>query len=177
MHQQLILGKISSTLSATEYDYDSQLLGLINKANGIFLAGAGRSALVCKNFAMRLMHSGYVVNVVGETVTPSIRDGDLLIVISGSGETQQLAAFTQKAKDVGAKSILISSRVESTIGDMVDMVFNIGRPNMYEKVHGMPMGSIFELSTLIFLESVISYIIHEQKLTEEDMRALHANME
>ncbi|MEO1867231.1 MAG: 6-phospho-3-hexuloisomerase [Methylococcales bacterium] len=177
MHQQLIIEKISSILAATEHDYDSQLTELVDEANGIFLAGAGRSALVCKNFAMRLMHSGYTVNLVGETVTPSIKEGDLLIVISGSGETQQLAAFTQKAKDVGAKAILISSKSESTIGNMVDSVFNIGRPDMYEKVYGMPMGSVFELSTLIFLEAVVSYIIHEKNLTEEGMRAIHANME
>ncbi|HIG91744.1 MAG TPA: 6-phospho-3-hexuloisomerase [Methylococcaceae bacterium] len=177
MHQQLIIEKISSILAATEHDYDRQLVGLVDEANGIFLAGAGRSALVCKNFAMRLMHSGYKVNIVGETVTPSIQEGDLLIVISGSGETQQLAAFTQKAKDVGAKAILISSKSESTIGNMVDAVFNIGRPDMYEKVFGMPMGSVFELSTLIFLEAVVSYIIHERNLTEEEMRAVHANME
>jgi D-arabinose 5-phosphate isomerase GutQ len=29
-------------------------------------------------------------------------------VISGSGETEQLIAFTKKAKDIGAKVVLIS---------------------------------------------------------------------
>jgi len=95
--------------------------------------------LVCKFFAMRLMHSGYDVSVVGEIVTPSIKRGDLLIIISGSGETEQLIAFTKKAKEVGASILLITTKADSTIGDMADAVFQIGRPDLYGKVVGMPM--------------------------------------
>ncbi|MGZ4892148.1 MAG: SIS domain-containing protein, partial [Halobacteriota archaeon] len=53
----------------------------------LFVMGAGRSGLVVKGFAMRLMHLGFNVYVVGETVTPAVETDDLLIVISGSGET------------------------------------------------------------------------------------------
>ncbi len=49
------------------------------------IVGAGRSGLVGKAFAMRLMHLGFDVYVLGETITPSIGEGDLVIVISGSG--------------------------------------------------------------------------------------------
>ena len=177
MHQQLILDKIASVLSATDSTYDEKLVYKLDRASRIFVAGAGRSGLLCKNFAMRLLHSGYDVSVVGETVTPSINEGDLLIIISGSGETQQLAAFSKKAKDVGAELVLISSKSSSTIGDMADEVFAIGTPDQYSLTKGMPMGSVFELSTMIFLEAIVSYIIHEKGLTEEGMRAIHANME
>lgn len=177
MHQQLILDKITGILEATQEDYDEKLTAMLDAAGRIFIAGAGRSKLVGNFFAMRLVHGGYNVNVVGEIVTPSIKAGDLLIVISGSGETEQLVAFTKSAKKVGAKIMLISSRASSTIGDMADGVFQIGREDLYGKVVGMPMGTVFELSTLLFLESTISHIIHEKGIPEEVMRERHANLE
>jgi 3-hexulose-6-phosphate synthase/6-phospho-3-hexuloisomerase len=176
-HRHMILDKITSILSATDGSYHAKLTEMLDSASRIFVSGAGRSGLVCKIFAMRLVHSGYDTSVVGEIVTPSIKKGDLLIVISGSGETEQLISFTKRAKAEGAKILLISSKGSSTIGDMADAVFQIGRSDQYGKVLGMPMGTMFELSTLSFLEAAISHIIHEKGIPEEVMRSRHANLE
>jgi len=176
-HQQMVVDKIWSILSATEDSNAVRLTRMLDRASRIFVSGAGRSGLICKFFAMRLMHSGYDVSVVGEIVTPSIKRGDLLIIISGSGETEQLVAFTKKARDVGADILLITAKAKSTIGDMADGVFQMGTTDQYGKVVGMPMGTVFELSTLFFLEALISHIIHEKGIPEEEMRSRHANME
>ncbi len=176
-HRDLILDKISSLLSATNDAYYDQLTSMLDNAKRIFIAGAGRSGLVGRFFAMRLVHSGYDTSMVGEVVTPSIKQGDLLVVISGSGETEQLIAFTKRAKTEGAKILLICSKASSTIGDMADTTFQIGRTEQYGKVLGMPMGTVFELSTLWFLEGAISHIIHEKGIPEEIMRSRHANLE
>lgn len=177
MHQQLILDKITSILSKTDDSYDQKLTDMLDGAARVFVTGAGRSGLITRFFAMRLMHSGYQAYVVGEVATPSIQNGDLLIIISGSGETEQLVAFAKKAKSMDAKVVLISAKAGSTIGDLAETVLNIGQPDIYVPVKGMPMGSVFELSTLIFLEAYVSHLIHEKGITEEDMRARHANME
>ncbi|NOT11746.1 MAG: 3-hexulose-6-phosphate synthase [Methylococcaceae bacterium] len=176
-HQQLILDKVSSILKVTDGAYEVKLTKLLDKAKRIFVSGAGRSGLVCKFFAMRLVHSGYDVSVVGEIVTPSIKKGDLLIIISGSGETEQLIAFAKKAKEVGAKIVLISAKDNSTIGDMSEAVFQIGKAEQYGKILGMPMGTAFELSTLSFLEALVAHLIHEKGIAEEVMRSRHANLE
>lgn len=176
-HRHFVLDKIASVLATTQDAYNEQLTDMLDNARRIFISGAGRSGLVCRFFAMRLVHSGYDVSVVGEVVTPSIRPGDLLIVISGSGETEQLIAFTKKAKEVGADIALISAKDDSTIGDLATAVFQIGQADQYKKVVGMPMGTVFELSTLWFLEALISHIIHEKGIPEEIMRSRHANLE
>jgi len=177
MHQQLIIDKISGILEATPDSYDKVLTDILDQAKRVFVSGAGRSGLIGRFFAMRLMHSGYDVSVVGEIVTPSIKAGDLLIIISGSGETEQLVAFTKKAKEIGAKICLISAKDDSTIGDMADVTLQIGRAEQYGKVKGMPMGTVFELSTLFFLEATISHVIHDKGIPEEEMRSRHANLE
>lgn len=176
-HRQLIVKKISSVLEATDNSYDENLTQMLDKASRIFITGAGRSGLVARFFAMRLMHGGYEVYIVGEIVTPSIREGDLFIVISGSGETETMIAFSKRAKQVGAKMVLISTKSKSTIADMSDLVIQVGSPDQYEKIPTMPMGTTFELSTLLLLEAIVAHIIHEKGIPEEAMRATHANLE
>ena len=88
-----------------------------------------------------------------------------------------MIAFTKNAKKVGAKIVLISAKADSTIGDLADGVFQIGKQELYGKVVGMPMGTVFELSTLCFLEALISHIIWEKGIPEEVMRERHANLE
>lgn len=176
-HRQLIVKKISGVLAATDGGYNARLARLLDQSSRIFVAGAGRSGLVAKFFAMRLMHGGYGAYVVGEIVTPSIQRGDLLIVISGSGETETMIAFTKRAKELGATIALISTKSSSTIGDLSNVQFQIGNPEQYSKVVGMPMGTTFELSTLLFLEATISHVIHNKGIPEERMRTRHANLE
>ena len=50
-----------------------ELESRVKKADKIFVAGAGRSLMMIRGFAMRLMHMGFTAYVVGETVTPAIR--------------------------------------------------------------------------------------------------------
>ena len=176
-NQRLIIDKLSEMLSATNTTYAEKLTAMFDEARRIFISGAGRSKLVGNFLGMRLMHCGYDVAMVGEIVTPSIKSGDLLVVISGSGETDQLIAFTKKAKEIGAKVVLISSRANSSIGELAEAVFQIGKKELYQKVKGMPMGTVFELSTLCFLEALISHIVWEKAIPEEKMKERHANLE
>jgi 3-hexulose-6-phosphate synthase/6-phospho-3-hexuloisomerase len=176
-HHQFIMSKLSGVLATTDNSYDKRLTRLLDGSSRIFVAGAGRSGLIAKFFAMRLMHGGYDVYVVGEIVTPSIRKGDLFIVISGSGETETMLAYTKRAKDMGANVALISTKNSSTIGDLADVTFQIGSPEQYRRTVGMPMGTTFELSTLLLLEATVSHLIHTKKIPEEQMRTRHANLE
>jgi 6-phospho-3-hexuloisomerase len=177
MHQKLLLDKISSVLAVTDQANAAKLLKLLDEAGRIFVGGAGRSGLVSRCFAMRLVHSGYQVNMVGEIVTPAIKAGDLFLVISGSGGTKTLLPLLETAKSKGAKIVVISMKNKSPMSDMADLTVQIGNDDAFGLTKGMPMGTTFELSTLVYLEAVISELIHAKGLTEEGMRAIHANLE
>lgn len=179
MHQKRIIEKIASVLEATEDKQVDCFVSKINYANRIFLAGAGRSGLVARFFAMRLMHTFHRVYVVGEVITPAIQSGDLLVVVSGSGSTSTLLPLVNKARSVGATTVVVSMKSRSPMGELADFVCQIGSNDeeVFEPVHGMPMGTVFELSSLIFLEATIAKIVHEKGLAEEQMRAVHSNLE
>lgn len=156
----------------------------------IFVVGAGRSGLVARAFAMRLMHLGFSVHVVGETTTPRMDPEDLLIVISGSGETLYPSTIAREAKKLGGVIAAITSYPDSTIGRLADVVVTIkGRikPDTttdYEsrQIMGIhepltPLGTLFELSTMIFCDALISELASRLGKTEEDIARRHASLE
>ncbi len=149
------------------------------KAKRIYVAGAGRSMLMLRAFAMRLMHLGFVSYVVGETVTPAAGEGDLLVMGSGSGETSTMKAIAEKAKKAGMTIATITTFPESSLGKAAGVVVALqgkitqGDDNMQS---GQPGGSVFEQNMLILLDSVVLRLADKANI---DLRrfALHANLE
>ena len=80
------------------------ILGLNNEGNRVFIYGAGRSGFVGRCFAQRLMHLGINSCFVSDAVTHQYTEKDLVVIISGSGETTSPEAIAQKAKKMSLHS-------------------------------------------------------------------------
>ena len=156
----------------------------------IFVVGAGRSGLVVKAFAMRLLHMDFDVYVIGETITPPVRKDDILIAVSGSGRTKTVVAVAETAKSIGAKVIAITTYPDSPLGKVADVIVRIpGRTKLaieedylLRQMRGIheplaPLGTLFEITTLIFLDGVVVELMNKLGITEEDMKEKHANVE
>ena len=156
----------------------------------ILLAGAGRSGLVARAFAMRLMHLEFDVFVVGETITPAVETNDILMAISGSGETSFIVSAARMAKQRGANVIAITSFPKSPLGNIADHVVLLsGRTELAEKRDYLsrqivgdheplaPMGTLFELSCMVFLDSIIAELMHRLGKDEGTMLRRHATIE
>ena len=68
-----ITAELKEALSSVEDARVDALAQRICAADRVFLTGAGRSLLMVRACAMRLMQLGLTVYVPGEVVTPSIR--------------------------------------------------------------------------------------------------------
>ena len=157
---------------------------IINSKN-IFVTGAGRSGLAAKAFAMRLMHLGLSAYVVGETISPAIHADDCIVVISGSGETNTIVSAANKAKERGSKVLALTSYPESTIGQLSDCFILVkGRRKkevddenyMKRQIHGnytslTPLGTAFELTTLVFLDAIVSELMDKINESEGEVVA------
>ena len=113
----LVLAENQRVLQAVSSPAIAQFLQAIPTAKRIFVEGEGRSGLAMRMAAMRLMHLGLQDYVVGETIAPSIRSGDLLIACSGSGETEGVVAIATKAKAIGACVVAVTTQSESTLNN------------------------------------------------------------
>jgi len=179
-----ILKELEGPLKQIDPDQAEALVDAILCADQVFVAGTGRSQMMVRGLAMRLMHLGFKAFVVGETVTPAIEPGDLLIIGSGSGETSTLAIIANKAKKVGAKLALITIYPESTIGQLADIVICIpaattkrGEGSGAKSIQ--PGANMFEQSMLLFCDATVIRIIEKEKIQDSNMILMkkHANLE
>lgn len=160
-----------------------ELENRIKKADKIFVAGAGRSLLMIRGFAMRLMHMGFTVYVVGETVTPAIGQRDLLIIASGSGETATLTVMAEKCKKTGAELALITTNPLSTIGNLADCVIEVSAASTKnpdnKRKSIQPGANTFEQSVLLLGDAMVIDIISGAELEKnnEVLMRRHANLE
>jgi len=186
----LIAEHIKKVASNLDTGSVTSLVNGIMGSQRIFLMGAGRSGLAAKAFAMRLMHMGFNVYVVGETTTPAVQEDDLVIAVSGSGETSSIASLGAIAKKIGSKLATVTSNKDSTLGKISDIVVIVpGRTKEdtnYEDYHERrmvgypqlaPLGTIFEISALVFLDAVISELMVRTGASEAELKKRHTVFE
>lgn len=185
------VNKAIELISDSEKDaFIDALLNSRREGRKIFVIGAGRSGLVAKAFAMRLMHMDFDVYVVGETIMPPIRKGDVLLAISGSGRTRTVVSVAEVAKSIGARVIALTTYPDSPLAKLADIVVRIpGRTKLaieedylIRQVRGhheplAPLGTLFEVTTLVFLDGVVVELMNRLGITEEDMKERHTNIE
>lgn len=178
-----VLKELDSSIKGIDKQQAENFVDAVMGAKKVFVAGAGRSLLMIRGFAMRLMHMGFDAYVVGETITPSIEPGDLLVIASGSGETGTLVVMANKAKKIGAKLALITIYPESTIGQLADTVVQIvaattkGTRESIKSIQ--PGANMFEQSVLLFCDATVICIIQRNGIAEENKQLMkrHANLE
>jgi len=175
-----ILEEIKGVLDLTELEKVKEFIDEIKKSKKIYTLGMGRTGLIVKAFAMRLMHLGFNVYVVGETITPRLEEGDLFIAGSGSGETEITCYLTQKAKKGGAITWVLTSNGDSRLAKIGDEIIIPGA--VKSPVKEIPPsiqygGSLFEQSLLIFTDAIIVRLMREIGKSKDDMNAKHTNLE
>ena len=100
----------------------------IAKAKRVFVTGWGRAGNVAGILGMDMSQIGKVVFCVADNNTPSIHEGDILLVVSGSGNTKTISIIAKEAKDFGAEVGLISTSEQSIIGEIAD--YNVVIPKV-----------------------------------------------
>ncbi|MEH7374486.1 6-phospho-3-hexuloisomerase [Neobacillus drentensis] len=176
-----IVKELNRTIDLIAEDEAEKLVERILESKKVFVAGAGRSGFMAKSFVMRLMHMGIDAFVVGETVTPSLEEDDILVIASGSGETKSLVSMAEKAKTINASVAVVTISPESTIGKLSDVAIKIpakpkaGADSDYKTIQ--PMGSLFEQTLLLFFDAIILRIMSKKGLESGVMYGRHANLE
>lgn len=137
-----------------------------------FFAGQGRSGLVASMAGMRMMHIGRQVHVVGEATAPSIRAGDGLLVVSGSGMTPASIAQARVASSEGARVVGITGNEAGQLAALADVTVLI--PVSHTRQLG---GNLFEQASLLLLDGLVQKLSGEFSDAQARLRRLHANMQ
>ena len=158
----------------------------------ILVMGAGRSGMVGRAFALRLLHLGYQVHILGDTLVPSIGAEDLVVAISGSGATKLVVTAAEAAKAVGAEIVAVTSFPDSPLAKLADLKVIVGGRVINHKqskedyfarqILGLheplaPLGTLFEDSCMVLFDAVVSVLLEKHRVSEEEMKNRHANIE
>lgn len=181
---QNILQELENSLCSINPVETEKLINAIISANKVFVTGAGRSLLMVRALAMRLMQLGLDAHVVGETVTPAISSEDLLIVGSGSGETGTLKVIVKNAKEIRSRIGLITLNPNSSIGKLADVIVKIKatstkvNQDLSEKSF-QPGANLFEQSLMIICDSIVIKLIDKLEMHNPNkvLMGKHANLE
>jgi 6-phospho-3-hexuloisomerase len=122
-------------------DFFRILTEQLEHRHSCFFAGLGSSHEVARMTAVRVGHVkraiGDQIYVAGESNTPAPRAGDVLLVVSHSGETEIVAGWCKNFRKMGGYVASLVGVSGSTIESMSDVSFTIpstpekGRPNSF----------------------------------------------
>ncbi|MGK7378777.1 6-phospho-3-hexuloisomerase [Planococcus sp. 1R117A] len=176
----LVLKEMEQVIIGIDEEQYRHFVNILQKDSRFFIFGEGRSGLIGKAIAMRLMHCGKVVHVVGETTTPSIQNGDILLIISGSGSSLQLTGICQNASKQGAHIALVTTNKAKLKEDWCTSGLVIpaatkkraeGEPSTIQ-----PLGNQFDQAVHLVLDSAIIDGPYTGN-SHETLRENHTNLE
>lgn len=167
-----ILEQLKNTMNEVDKDRIRAAVELIQSTNHVFVYGAGRSGIISKAFAMRLVQLGITAYFIGETITPIVTDKDLSILISNQGTTKSTLLVAQVCKNVKSKIMVLTSNENAPLLKYADLSFILKIKN--DKTDLAPLGTLFELNTLLFFDSMVAELMSVMNENEKSMRSRHA---
>jgi len=172
--EEHILKRVRASLATEQDDEREYLIEHILKTQKIFIYGVGRSGTMCKAFAIRLVQMGLKVFFIGETITPIVEKDDLVIIISNTGETMSAIQTANIVRRLGARVIAITAERHSKLAHAASSVIHIRVEKDTEDSEFSPLGTVFEITALVFLDGIVSQLMKRLGQKETDMRARHA---
>lgn len=179
MEMQTIIGELGTAAGVIPEAAIARTIEKIEHHARIFVYGTGRSGLMLKALAMRLMQIGRTAYVVGETTTPSIAAGDLLIAASASGTTVSVCQTAESARAQGADLLILTAEPEAKLAQIAtpDIIIPSATKHSTSAASVQPLGSLFEQMLLIVFDSIILRMNRAQNGANEAMAARHASLE
>ncbi len=170
-----ILDSIELSLGELDFDNIDRAVEILTSSDRVFIYGSGRSGLVGRNFAMRLMQLGLNSFFIGETITPAVQDGDCVFFVSKTGKTQTAIQAARIVEDrvPGAEIIVLTASPDSKLASFGDINIILEIVEEEDKQKFAPLGTIFEDTAMIFLDSLVALLMEELEEDVENMRYRH----
>ena len=176
----LVRDEIADTAAKIDVHEMARLADHLGQTGRVFVAGAGRSGLALRMAGMRLMHLGLTGHVAGDTTTPAISAGDLLLVASGSGTTSGVVKSAETAAKAGARIAAFTTNPDSPLARLADALVVI--PAAQKTDHGSSVsrqyaGSLFEQVLFLATEALFQTLWDSTDEPAEQLWLRHANLE
>lgn len=168
--------RVTTSLAKLDPAVVSRAVQMVQRAPQVFVYGAGRSGIVARAFAMRLVQAGITAYVIGESVTPIVRKGDLAVIFSNRGESQSSLQTANIVRREGADLIVVTSRGTSKLSHAATLLLLLDFPEEPERPVHAPLGTLFESGSLRLSDGIIAELMQVRGESEDSLRKRHAIM-
>jgi len=168
--------RVTTALERIDPKAIARAVDLLARVPQIFVYGAGRSGIIGRAFAMRLVQAGLRAYVIGESVTPIVTKDDAVFIFSGQGESYSSIQTANIVRREGAQLIVLTSRPGSKIAHTATLLLLVEFAEDPDRPRLAPLGTLFESASLRLTDGLIAELIRTRGETEESMRRRHAIM-
>jgi 6-phospho-3-hexuloisomerase len=169
-----ILNEVQAAIEKVEDAKIDEIVETIVAAKKVFIYGVGRSGLVGKAFAVRLVQMGLDVHFVGDMTTPIVESEDVVIIISNTGETMSAVQTANIVRRIGAKVISVTSSTHSKLGSASNIILEISPCRDERRKQLAPLGTLFEVASGLMLDSLVPVLMQRLGQNEASLRKRHA---
>ena len=167
------------------------ILGLVDRVDGDFeravqllcdcrgrvvVTGMGKSGIICRKIAATLSSTGTAAFFLhpAEAIhgdLGAIREDDVVLALSQSGETEELLRLLESIRRLGARLIAISGAPASTLGRAADVTLNCGVAAEACPLNLAPTAST--TAALALGDALAMTVLVRKGFREEDFVSLH----
>ncbi len=174
--QRYLGDRVSEALDRLDPAAVATAVAILARAPATFVYGAGRSGIIGRAFAMRLVQLGLTAYVIGESVTPIVRRGDAVFILSGRGESSSSIQTANIVRREGADLIVFTARASSKLAHIATALLTLDFPEDPDRARFAPLGTLFEAASLRLTDAIVAELLKARGESEESMRRRHAIM-
>jgi arabinose-5-phosphate isomerase len=167
---------ILALVDRLDHDFE-RALQLLHECQGrVIVTGMGKSGIICRKIAATLSSTGtpaFFVHPAEATHGDlgAIREDDIVIAVSHSGETEELIRLLESIRRLGARLIAMSGNPASTLAKAADVVLNCGIAEEACPLNLVPTAST--TAALALGDALAMTLLARKGFREEDFASLH----
>jgi arabinose-5-phosphate isomerase len=173
---QIEAAAILGLVERIDGDFERAVQLLFECRGRVIVTGMGKSGLICRKIAATLSSTGtsaWFLHPAEATHGDlgAIREDDVVVAVSHSGETEELLRLLESIRRIGARLIAVTGSPGSTLGRAADVVLNCGIAT-----EACPMNLVPTASTTAALamgDALAMTLLVRKGFREEQFASLH----
>ncbi len=167
---------ILSLVDRIDGEFERAVQVLYDCRGRVIVTGMGKSGIICRKIAATLTSTGTSAWFLhpAEAIhgdLGAIRDDDVVIALSHSGETEELVRLLESIRRIGAKLVAITGNVKSTLARAADVTLDC---SIDEEACPMNLAPTASTTAALALGDALAMTLLVRKgFREEDFASLH----
>jgi arabinose-5-phosphate isomerase len=167
---------VASMTESLDIHFERAIRMIIDCPGAVLVSGIGKAGHIARKLSATLASTGTPSHFLSPADAAhgdlgSIRQGDLLLLLSSSGESEEILRLLNVVKTLGHPIVALTATRTSSLGSLADVTIAMGKIT-----EACPLGLAPSASTTAMLalgDALALTVMHLRKFTAEDFAVFH----